>query len=111
MLCPPARQHVVVEHIDDNPGQPPVFCREDPLAAMNRGMAIRERVDRSMHLNACAQPIGEAAVLEPLDAPLDVVAKQVSQPQLVIVTGQKEVDQIVHKRRAFGRRPVRRRTP
>ena len=97
MLSPSARQHVVVEHIDDDAGQPPVFCREDPLAAMNRGMAIRERVNRSMHLNAGAQPIGDARVLEPLDAPLDVVAEQVSQPQLVIVTSQKEVDQIVHE--------------
>src|SRR5688572_1460411 len=98
MLGPSARQHVVVEHINDDAGQPPVFCREDPLAAMNRGMAIRERVNRSMHLNAGAQPIGNARVLEPLDATLDVVAEHVSQPQLVIVTSQKEVDQIVHGR-------------
>ena len=62
---------------------------------MNRGMAIREGVDRSMHLNAGPQPIGQAGVLEPLDAALDVVAQQVAQPQLVIVTSQEEVDEIV----------------
>lgn len=38
-----------------------------------------------MQLNAGAQPIGDARVLEPLDAPLDVVAEQVSEPHLVIV--------------------------
>jgi hypothetical protein len=65
---------------------------------MNRGMPMRERVDRSMHLNAGAQPIGDARVFEPLDAPLDVVAQQVSQPKfLIVVTSQKEVDQIVHE--------------
>ena len=97
MLSPSARQDVVVEHIDDDAGQPPVFGREEPLAAMHRGMTIRECIDRSMHLNAGAQPIGDTRVLEPLDTPLDVVTEQISQPQLVIVTSQKEVDQIVHE--------------
>ena len=92
MLSPPASQHMVVEHIDDNGGQPAIFCRNDPLAAMHRGMAIREGVDRSMHLNAGAQPIGGARVLEPFDAPLDVLAEQVPQTQLVIVTSQQEVN-------------------
>ena len=64
---------------------------------MNRGMAIRERVDRSMHLNADPQPLGQAPVRKPLDPALDEVAQQVAQPQLVIVTSQEEVDQIVHR--------------
>ena len=59
-------------------------------------MAIRERVDRSMHLDAGPQPLGQAPVLEPLDAPLDEVAEQVSKAQLVVITSQEEVNEIVH---------------
>ena len=60
-------------------------------------MAIRERIDRPMHLDAGAQPIGRARVVEPLDAALDVIAQQVSQPQLVVVASEEEVDQIVQR--------------
>src|SRR3954447_7133392 len=66
---------------------------------MNRWVTIRERVNRSMHLDADAQPIGEAGMLEPLDASLDVVAQEVPEAQLHIVPGQKEMDQIVHASR------------
>ena len=64
---------------------------------MNRGMAIREGVDRAMNLNAGPQALGQAPVRKPLDPSLDEVAQQVAQPQLFIVTSQEEVDQVVHK--------------
>jgi hypothetical protein len=44
---------------------------------MNRWVTVRERVNRSMHLDAGSQPIGQAGMLEPLDPPLDEVAQQV----------------------------------
>src|SRR6185295_8771427 len=97
MLGPATRQHVVVEHVDDDAGQPAIFRREDSLAAMNRGMAIREGVDGSMHLNADPQALSQTRVGKPLDPALDEVSQQVAQPQLVIVTSQEEVDQIVHR--------------
>ena len=48
-------------------------------------------------LNADPQALGQAPVRKPLDPALDEVAQQVAQPQLVIVTSQEEVDQIVHE--------------
>jgi hypothetical protein len=79
------------------PDSLPYAGREDPLAAMYRGMAIREGVDRSMHLNADTQALSQAPVRKPIDPALDEVAQQVAQPQLVIVISQEQVDQIVHK--------------
>ena len=49
-----------------------------------------------MQLNAGPQPVGKARVLEPVDASFDEVAEHVSQPQFLILTGQQEVDEIVH---------------
>ena len=96
MFGPSPREHVIVEHVDDDGGQPSVFLGHDPLAAMNGGVTIRERVDRPVHLDAGAEPLGHALVLEPLDSSLDEIPKQVSQPQFVIVAGQQEVNEIVH---------------
>jgi hypothetical protein len=50
-----------------------------------------------MHLNAEPQAVGHARVRKPFDAALDEIAQQVAQPQLVIVTSQEKVDQIVHR--------------
>ena len=66
MFGPSPREHVIVEHVDDDGGQPSVFLGHDPLAAMNGGVTIRERVDRPVHLDAGAEPLGHALVLEPL---------------------------------------------
>jgi hypothetical protein len=52
---------------------------------MNRWVTIRKRVNRSMHLDADAQSIREAGMLERLDPSLDEVAQQVPQAQLSIV--------------------------
>ena len=99
MLGPSMRPHVVVEHVDDDARQPSLFRREDPLAAMHRGMAIREGVDGSTHLECRSAGARSGPVCKPLDPALDEVTHQVAQPQLVIVTSQEEEDQIGHKLR------------